>query len=77
MDRTTIVDHLEMAERHVREGQGHVERQRVLVSELGRDGHDTVRAVELLQQFEELQALHIADRDRLRGELATLDGSLS
>jgi hypothetical protein len=31
-----------------------------------------VPARRLLAQFEELQALHIADRDRLRRELAAL-----
>lgn len=62
--------HLEQAERHVSEGERHVTRQRELVGELKRDGHDTRQAIELLHQFEQLQKLHVADRDRLRKELA-------
>jgi hypothetical protein len=37
-----------------------------------RDGHDASQALALLAllvRFEELQKLHIGDRDRLRGEL--------
>jgi hypothetical protein len=39
------------------------------VARLERDGHDPSQAMHMLQQFQELQALHIADRDRLRKEL--------
>jgi len=51
---------------------GHVARCEKNLSrqlELERDGHDTVMAKALLVQFEELQAVHIADRDRLRREV--------
>jgi hypothetical protein len=37
---------------------------------LARDGHDTVLIRKLLAEFEKLLALHIADRDRLIGQLA-------
>jgi hypothetical protein len=40
-----------------------------LVAKLERDGHPTLQATDTLMQFEELQATHIADRDRLRREL--------
>jgi hypothetical protein len=40
-----------------------------LIAELERDGHETVEARALLETFEELQAQHIADRDRLRREV--------
>ena len=75
MDRTLpdsamILDHLEQARRHVAEGDHHVGRQRERVSQLARDGHDTKEAQRLLRRFEELQALHVADRDRLERELA-------
>lgn len=45
-------------------------RQREIVAELERDGHDVSEARKLLVQFEELQAMHVADRDRLIDELA-------
>jgi hypothetical protein len=70
MDRQTIAEHLALAERHVAEGQDHIERQRMVIAELERDRHDTTRAKELLDTFKTTQALHIADRDRLRQELA-------
>ena len=65
-----IADHLAQAERHVAEGQAHIKRQRELIVELQRDGHDTREAQRLLDTFIALEAAHTADRDRLRGELA-------
>jgi len=70
MDRTMVGEHLAMAERHVEEGIRHVEQQRALVATLARDGHDVTAPRALLTQFEELLRLHVADRDRLRAELA-------
>jgi hypothetical protein len=61
---------LSQAERHVAEGTMHVERQRNLVENLARDGHDTKQAEAPLKQFEELLAMHIQDRDRLLKDLA-------
>ena len=73
-DRQMILDHLRLAESHVSLGQEHIVRQRQLVAELKRDGHDPGDAGKLLAQFEELQAMHVADRDRLIGELAEAGG---
>lgn len=69
MDKAILQDHLAHADRHVLEGNGHIARQREIVATLEREGHDTVAARALLAQFEELQAMHIADRDRLLREL--------
>jgi hypothetical protein len=69
MDRQLLQQHLGMVERHVVEGDGHVMRQRELVAKLERTGRDTTHAKMLLRQFQELQALHIEHRDRLRNEL--------
>jgi hypothetical protein len=69
MDAALLKQHLELAERHVLEGDRHVMRQRELVAELERDGHDTTDANILLRQFEDLLAVHIQHRDRLRTEL--------
>jgi hypothetical protein len=58
---------LEMVERHVSEGVRQLARQRRLLSRLERNGHDNLAlaAAHLLQQSEELQAAHIAHRNRL------------
>lgn len=72
MDREMIESHLAQARRHVAEGEQHVSRQRELLAELARDGHDTTEAVKLLANFEDLQRMHIADRHRLERELAEL-----
>jgi Spy/CpxP family protein refolding chaperone len=61
--------HLRQAERHVAAGQQHVSRQRELVAQLERHGHDTSRAESLLAQFEGLQMMHIAHRDHLARDL--------
>ena len=75
MDRTLpdpqmIADHLAQAERHVADAQEQVQRQREVIAKLKRDGHDARLANKLLDNFVALAAAHIADRDRLRGELA-------
>jgi hypothetical protein len=64
-----LQEQLAEAERLVLEGERHVARQRQIVSELGRDGHDTKEAMDLLRRLEAWLALRIADRDRLREEL--------
>jgi hypothetical protein len=63
------LQHLALARRHVEEGEAHIHRQRMVVTRLERDGHDASDARLLLLRFEELQAMHVADRDRLE-ELA-------
>jgi hypothetical protein len=65
MDRKMIGDHLAQAERRINEGEGHLVQQRNLIAELEGLGHDTAQARALLKQLEQIQALHIADRDRL------------
>ncbi len=70
MDREFIERHLALAERHVSEGERHVARQREIVAKLADDGRDLVHARELLAIFETLYASHVADRDRLRQQLA-------
>ncbi len=69
MDRHMLLEHLAKANEHVLLGERHVRRQRELVAELERDGHDTTGARKLLEQFEKLQAMHEADRDRIEREL--------
>ena len=67
--RDMVKVHLAQAEGHMAMSKGHIASQRKFAAGLVRDGHDASRALALLLRFEELQQLHIADRDRLRGEL--------
>jgi hypothetical protein len=72
MDRQMFhmfIDHLEVAEKHVSQGRVYIERQRRLVTDLARAGHKTGRSVALLALLEQIQAMHIEDRDRLLREL--------
>ena len=71
MDRQTMLEHLAMAERHVTEGEVHLSRQRALVAELDRDGHDTADARAILATMLETQRLHVEDRDRILKELSS------
>jgi hypothetical protein len=68
----TIERYLAEAERHVALGEQHVARQRKIVAELERDGHDTAQARELLRVLEGTQASHVSHRDRLLTELKYL-----
>jgi hypothetical protein len=71
MDRAMIEEHLAQAERHVAQGEQHIARQREIVAKLTSDDHADAaeEARALLAQFEEMQKLHVSDRDRLREEL--------
>jgi len=66
MDRQMLMEHLSQAERHVAEGMVHVEKQRTLVENMARDGHDIREHEALLRQFEETLGLHIKNRDQLQ-----------
>ncbi len=58
---------LEMVQRHVREGEAHVERQREIVAEVQARGEPTEMAVTLLAEFEDLLRLHKAHLARVAG----------
>jgi len=70
MDMAMIRDHLAQAERHVARGRQHIASQKQIISDLERGGHDTTVAWKLLDTFRDIQDMHLADRDRLRKELA-------
>jgi len=72
MDRHLLEENLAMVEGHVAEGEVHLLRQRQLISDLRRDGHDTTQSELLLASFEAAQASHFAHRDRLRLELNSI-----
>lgn len=68
-DRETLERRLAQAEEYMAMSSVHIASQREFSARLLRDGHDASQALALLLRFEELQQLHVADRDRLRGEL--------
>ena len=70
MNRLLALEHLAQAERHVAEGERHIIEQRARIAEAERGGLNTTIAKELLRTFEQTQALHLADRERVRAELS-------
>jgi hypothetical protein len=70
MDRATLIQHLIEAESLVSLADVIVAQQRQLITDMERDGLDTKLALSLLAEFEEYLSQEIADRDRLKAELA-------
>jgi hypothetical protein len=70
MDKAVLTKHLAQAERHVVLGEEHVRRQREIVAELDVWGAATPEARKLLANFEAILSMQIADRDRIRREVA-------
>ena len=70
MNKDVKLKYLVQAERHMADGEQHIVRQRAIVAQLERDGRDASLSRSLLQCFEDLQRLHIADFHRLPEELA-------
>jgi hypothetical protein len=60
---------------HVALGERTIARQRRMIARLESDGRDSTTARELLAKFEDAQAMHVADRDRLVGERAGFEGA--
>jgi hypothetical protein len=69
MDREMLQRHLAQAEQHTEAGRKHIARQREIITELECDGHETTTAWALMDQLEQAQAMHIADRERILREL--------
>ena len=60
--------HFELGQRHVREREEHIARQREIVVRLEhlREPVTLQMARDLLREMEHAQMLHVSDRDRLR-----------
>ena len=69
-DRAMLKRHLRQAEEHIATGEKNIARQWELIAKLERDNHDTAHARAILDQFEELQEMHLADRERILRELS-------
>jgi hypothetical protein len=72
LNRTLVSEHLEQARRHVAKAERLLAHQREIIAERERDGHDTARSRQLLDQFEQFYAMHVVERDRLEKELAEM-----
>jgi arginine repressor len=69
MDRAVLKAYLAQAEENIALTARHIKRQREIISELASRGHDTLNARELLRILEELQTLHVSDRNRFLRDL--------
>jgi hypothetical protein len=65
MDRTTLLQRLQQARAHIADGERHIRRQREIIDELERDGHNVELARELLATLEQVQKTHISAGERL------------
>lgn len=72
MDRAMLERHLAQAERHIAEGEDHLARLRQLIDHLTSGRHDLKPAHDLLRTMKSSQTLCVADRNRLRAELAAI-----
>ena len=59
------LDHLTIAEKAVREGERHSDREEQMIADLDRAGHDTKQAVASLAVLRRMQAEHVAHRNLL------------
>jgi hypothetical protein len=72
MDGATLIRHLAEVESLVTLAEVIVAQQHQLIADMERDGTDTRMARQLLIEFEETLSLHIAQRDRLKAQLAAI-----
>jgi hypothetical protein len=69
MDLRIALAHLAEAEQHIALGERHIARQIEIIDMLGRGGHPTELATQVLKTYRELQITHLAHRDHIRNEL--------
>ena len=67
--RALLLEHLEVAAKHVADGEHHIRRQEILTADLVRAGHDTKPSASFLQELKAAQQVHLASRDRIKREL--------
>ena len=65
MNRKMLLEHLAVVERHVLADIAIIRRQVDLIRLMVERGVETVRARELLKQFQDTQKSNLAERDRL------------
>jgi ATP-dependent protease ClpP protease subunit len=75
MDRALIVSDLQAAEERLENGEQDIADQRDLILTLKLTGHTATSAIAQLLVMEQTQIQHVAERDRLRAELAELSAA--
>ena len=70
--RQMVLEHLQLATRHVADGKAHITDQRKRLEQLRSDGHPTEQAERFLSVLIESQATHIEGLNRVEEELAAL-----
>ena len=70
MSREMELRHLELANRHIAEGEQRIAEQKALIADLDRRGRDAATAHELLEAFEETLDLMMRHRDLILDKLA-------
>jgi len=73
MDRALLISYLRAAEEHVSNDVQDIADQRELISTLERTGHNATSAIARLREMEKTQTRHLADRERLRAEVAVVN----
>jgi hypothetical protein len=68
-----LIDALVIAEQRVLEGERVIRQQEEIVIALGHDARELGVALDLLRQARETQQFFVAERDRVREELETID----
>jgi len=69
MRRAMIEQHLMEIEQHIAHGEQLIARQREIIRDLQRDGHDTTQARALLTSLEGTRRQNVAARERMQQEL--------
>jgi len=72
LDRGLILSYLRATEEHVGDDEQDIADQRDLISTLEQTGHTATSAIARLREMEKTQTRHIAERERLRAELAAV-----
>jgi len=76
MDRGILLQHLALVEEHIQMGARSIERQQEVIDKLVAHGHDTVEARRMLKNFQDTQAMHFADLERITKELSSAEESI-
>ena len=70
--RALVEKHLAQAEVFIRDIEERIAAQRRIIEEMEKESRDTKHAAAVLRLLKHSLELHVADRDRLRAELAKL-----
>jgi hypothetical protein len=70
MHRDVLLRHLAEAEEHIEVGARNIARQREIVADLDAHGRGTAEAYKMLKNFVQVHAIALADRERIKQELA-------